>query len=486
MQGRNAPRSGPLFKARAPASSLPPFKSARWRNDRYLTLHKYSTSCLQILLRRDEIYEIDSWPAGHGAASRAAMTPPIFFLVLLLKHAGGNKRKVIHIKQPAGHAKPSAPRCGDKCMAARREAAYGPTAPKLQGCSPLPYPSLRRYLPKNVTRPEAHPMETPRLADVWAAQKKMAARNGTAEAVVLGGSMPLGQGLRPGIAPWPARLQALLPNLNVEVRATRSTSSAWALGNLARLLPVCPDVLFMDYGVNDAAAIYNAFVPGSAGTGPAIEALSREAKRRCPAAALVHIEGAWNHGEKTREPTVPRLADAQRAVAARYGGIVISFIAGTCYQKTGWFEPHPPPAEHQRLAEQIATAWNAIDAARQAKAKGFGKGPWTLPQRVYNASAELDSCSVTTELASVEKGEKSFRRVDDASKSLWRYEEDVKGRPGFVIKSDPWGPVRRLQRPPCGYGSSFLIGKPPIRCASSSCRRMRTWARRRCGSGTTP
>ena len=162
-------------------------------------------------------------------------------------------------------------------------------------------------------------METPRLADVWAAQKKMAAHNGTADAVVLGGSMPLGQGLRPGIAPWPARLQALLPNLNVEVRATRSTSSAWALGNLARLLPVCPDVVFMDYGVNDAAAIYNAFVPGSAGTGPAIEALSREAKRRCPAAALVHIEGAWNHGEKTREPTSPRLADAQRAVAARYG-----------------------------------------------------------------------------------------------------------------------------------------------------------------------
>ena len=185
------------------------------------------------------------------------MTPPIFFLVLLLKHAGGNKRKVIHIKQPAVHAKPRAPRCGDKCMAARREAAYGPTAPKLQGCSPLPYPSLRQYLPRNITRPEAHPMETPRLADVWAAQKKMAARNGTAEAVVLGGSMPLGQGLRPGIAPWPARLQALLPNLHVEVRATRSTSSAWALGNLARLLPVCPDVVFMDYGVNDAAAIYN-------------------------------------------------------------------------------------------------------------------------------------------------------------------------------------------------------------------------------------
>ena len=163
-----------------------------------------------------------------------------------------------------------------------------------------------------------------------------------------------------------------------------------------------------DYGVNDAAAIYNAFVPGSAGTGPAIEALSREAKRRCPAAALVHIEGAWNHGEKTREPTVPRLADAQRAVAARYGGVVVSFIAGTCYQKTGWFEPHPPAAEHQRLAQHIATAWNAIDQARKSHAKGFGEGPWTLPPRVWNASAELDSCSVTTELASVEKGEKSF------------------------------------------------------------------------------
>ena len=162
----------------------------------------------------------------------------------------------------------------------------------------------------------------PRLADVWAAQKKMARPNGTADAVVLGGSMPLGHGLRPGTAAWPARLQALLPNLRVKVRATASTSSAWALGNLNRLLPVCPDIVFMDYGVNDAAAIYDAFVPGSAGTGPAIEALSREAKRRCPAAALVHIEGAWNHGEKTREPTSPRLADAQRAVAARYGGII--------------------------------------------------------------------------------------------------------------------------------------------------------------------
>ena len=174
------------------------------------------------------------------------MTPPILFLVLLLKHAGSKKHKVIHIKQTAVHAKPSAPRCGDKCMAARREAAYGPTAPKLQGCSPLPYPSLRRYLPKNITRPEAHPMDgPPRLADVWAAQKKMARPNGTADAVVLGGSMPLGHGLRPGIAPWPARLQALLPNLHVKVRATASTSSAWALGNLGRLLPVCPDVLFL-------------------------------------------------------------------------------------------------------------------------------------------------------------------------------------------------------------------------------------------------
>ena len=81
--------------------------------------------------------EIDSWSFGHGAASHAAMTPPILFLVLLLKqHAAGSKKhKVIHIKQPAVHAKPSAPRCGDKCMAARREAAYGPTAPKLQGLS---------------------------------------------------------------------------------------------------------------------------------------------------------------------------------------------------------------------------------------------------------------------------------------------------------------------------------------------------------------
>jgi len=87
------------------------------------------------------------------------MTPPRFFLVLLLKHAGGNKRKVIHIKRHTPAADPSAPRCGDKFMAARRESAYGPTAPKLQGCSSLPYPSLRRYLPKNITRPEAHPMD---------------------------------------------------------------------------------------------------------------------------------------------------------------------------------------------------------------------------------------------------------------------------------------------------------------------------------------
>ena len=374
------------------------------------------------------------------------MTRSLFLVVLLLKqHAAGSKKhKVIHIKRhtPTGaHAKPSAPRCGDKCTAARREAAYGPTAPKLQGCSPLPYPSLRRYLPKNITRPEEHPMDSPpRLADVWAAQKKMSRPNGTAEAVVLGGSMPLGHGLRPGTAAWPARLQALLPNLRVKVRATASTSSAWALGNLARLLPVCPDVIFMDYGVNDAAAKYNAFVPGSDGAGPAIEALSREAKRRCPAAALVHVEGAWNFGEKKREPSLPRLADAQRAVAARYGGIIISFIAGTCYQKTGWFEPHPPATEHQRLAEQIAMSWNAIDQARKSHATGFGEGAWTLPQRVYDASAELDSCAVTTELASVEKGEKSFRRVDDASKSLWKYEEDAAGRPGFIVKTTPGAP----------------------------------------------
>ena len=114
------------------------------------------------------------------------------------------------------------------------------------------------------------------------------------------------------------------------------------------------------------AAIYNAFVPGSAGT-TGDRGLEPRGKRRCPAAALVHIEGAWNHGEKTREPTSPRLADAQRAVAARWRNR--NFVhRGTCYQKTGWFEPHPPPAEHQRLAEQIATAWNAIDAARRAKA----------------------------------------------------------------------------------------------------------------------
>ena len=218
-----------------------------------------------------EIYALDAWSlvhashrresngSTHGAASHAAMTRSLFLVVLLLKqHAASSKkkRKVIHIKRhtptgahakPSTRTKPSAPRCGDKCTAARREAAYGPTAPKLQGCSPLPYPSLRRYLPKNVTRPDAHPMDgPPRLADVWAAQKKMAARNGTAEAVVLGGSMPLGHGLRPGVAAWPARLQALLPNLNVKVRATASTSSAWALGNLNRLLPVCPDVVFMD------------------------------------------------------------------------------------------------------------------------------------------------------------------------------------------------------------------------------------------------
>ena len=77
---------------------------------------------------QDEIYALDSWSDGHGAASHAAMTPPILFLVLLLKHAGSKKRKVIHIKQPAVHAKPSAPRCGDKCMAARREAVVRESA----------------------------------------------------------------------------------------------------------------------------------------------------------------------------------------------------------------------------------------------------------------------------------------------------------------------------------------------------------------------
>ena len=101
------------------------------------------------------------------------MTRSIFLVLLLKQHAAGSKKhKVIHIKQQAVHAKPSAPRCGDKCMAARREAAYGPTAPKLQGCSPLPYPSLRRYLPKNVTRPEAHPMETPRRHAFVAAPRR--------------------------------------------------------------------------------------------------------------------------------------------------------------------------------------------------------------------------------------------------------------------------------------------------------------------------
>ena len=135
-------------------------------------------------------------------------------------------------------------------------------------------------------------------------------------------------GAAPGAAPEPERGS---PRHAVDVVGLGAREPGEAAARV-------PDVIFMDYGVNDAAAIYNAFVPGSAGTGPAIEALSREAKRRCPATALVHIEGAWNHGEKTREPTVPRLADAQRAVAARYGGIIISFIAGTCYQKTGVVE----------------------------------------------------------------------------------------------------------------------------------------------------
>ena len=78
--------------------------------------------------------------------------------------------------------------------------------------------------------------------------------------------------------------------MKLKVRATASTSSAWALGNLARLLPVCPDVVFMDYGVNDAAAKYNAFVPGSDGAGPAIEALSREA---CLAMACTYARQLW-------------------------------------------------------------------------------------------------------------------------------------------------------------------------------------------------
>ena len=57
-------------------------------------------------------------------------------------------------------------------------------------------------------------------------------------------------------------------------------------------------------------------VPGSAGAGPAIEALSREAKRRCPAATLVHIEGAWNHGEKAGRADV---AEARRRAARGRG-----------------------------------------------------------------------------------------------------------------------------------------------------------------------
>lgn len=371
------------------------------------------------------------------------MTVARTILFLLGVQHAQSKRKVIHIKQskPAKPAKHDA-RCGTKCEAIRREAAYGPTAARLQGCSPLPYTSLRPFLHNlTITR---HAMGAPRLVDLWAAQEKMA-RNRTAVAVVLGGSIPLGHGLKAGEAPWPARLHALLPNLTVIIRAHASSSSAWALGNLETLLPVCPDVMFLDYGVNDAAAKYMSFVPGHDGAGPAIEALTREAKRRCPSAALIHIEGARNTGDAPRKVAFPTLAVAQRAVAARYGGIVVSYIAGTCYQKTGWYEPHPPAVEHQRLAEQVATAWHAIDAARLARATGFfigGEGPWTLPaDRVYNSSAELDSCGVTTESASVEKGEKSFRRVDDVSKSLWRYEEDVVGRPGFVATTTPGAPI---------------------------------------------
>ena len=121
------------------------------------------------------------------------------------------------------------------------EAAYGPTAPKLQGCNPLRI-NLRRYLPKSVARPRrTRWRHAPRGRR--AAQKKwrraMAQRRrwtGRRHALAKGST---------GIAPWPARLQALLPNLNVEVRATRSTSSAWALGNLACCCP-CADVLFVD------------------------------------------------------------------------------------------------------------------------------------------------------------------------------------------------------------------------------------------------
>ena len=164
------------------------------------------------------------------------------FLVLLLKHAAAANTRSFH-REASGT-------CEAERAAVRRQmhggaagAAYGATAPKLQGCSPLPVKRLRRDEPKKHHATEATPMERSRLADVRAARRwrGLTARRMPSfwagrcrSAKDCGGHCSRG--------PRDARLQALLRTCTRKSapRGRRRRPGPWTL---ARLLPVCPMTL---------------------------------------------------------------------------------------------------------------------------------------------------------------------------------------------------------------------------------------------------
>ena len=306
--------------------------------------------------------------------------------------------------------------------------------------SPLPYSGL--------SAANQHPMRAkmPRLDELFAVQRKMADGQ-KATFVVIGGSMTGGHGLCNGGAKacpeeaWPGKLEPLLGRVRVVVRANPATSSSWAVASLGALLPGrhCPEVIVLDYGVNDAATKYQHFTSSNQGALPGVEALTREVRLRCPDAALFHIEGSWNEDlqAKSNRHRVgsPTLATAQRKVADHYGAILVSHISATCYQPTEWHEPHPPATTHAKLAREFAKAWHTLDALRiSTNASAARRRPWVAPSRLDAHSAELSPCALAVESEDANTGRGTFRLVRNAS--AWSFYEDAPGKPGFIAAVD--------------------------------------------------
>jgi acyl-CoA thioesterase I len=157
--------------------------------------------------------------------------------------------------------------------------------------------------------------------------------------------------------------------------AKAGETSAWGLSQIDRVLALRPDVVVVEFAINDAHLRQRTSVAQSTARMGAILDRLKQAPS-APAVSVVLTNPVWGAGQWLRRPRLDAYFDAHARLAARAGaGIIDLRLAWRAYVGTNWRAAlpdglHPEPA----AAQAVLPAGLAPALADEARSRCMRRG----------------------------------------------------------------------------------------------------------------